>query len=152
MKMPAELTKDDLMQFMVEAVRREAYKPEYRDQVSDAEVLGLIVARHCEWDGMQIFEAFSAALEDAKQALRDAGAGIILPPQLDEELVALAAANPQLMTYDPSRGMIKLASDLTFDLGSVKIKATAEAGLKELAEIILHQGAGIGDVGDRFID
>ena len=32
---------------------------------TDAEALGLIIARHFEWDGEQILKTFSNALEDA---------------------------------------------------------------------------------------
>ena len=58
-----------------------------------------------------------------------------LPKQLDEELAKFAEANAGLMTYDNKRGMIKIASDLTFALGSDVVNSRASASLTELAAI-----------------
>ena len=62
------------------------------------------------------------ALDDAEERLRNAG-GVVLPPELDDALSRLAEANPQLMSYDAKRGMVKLRSDLTFALGSADVSA-----------------------------
>lgn len=75
-----------------------------------------------------------AALDDAEERLRNAG-GVVLPPELDDALSQLAAANPQLMSYDAERGMIKLRSDLTFALGSADVSAGAAKSLGSLAGI-----------------
>lgn len=74
------------------------------------------------------------ALDDAEERLRNAG-GVVLPPELDDALSKLAAANPQLMSYDANRGMIKLRSDLTFALGSADVSAGAANTLSSLAGI-----------------
>ena len=59
-----------------------------------------------------------------------------LPQQLDDELANFAAANVGLMTYDKHRGMIKVASDLTFALGSDVVNSRAGASLTDLAAIL----------------
>lgn len=75
-----------------------------------------------------------AALDSAEERLRNAG-GVVLPPELDDALSKLAASNPQLMSYDAERGMIKLRSDLTFGLGSADVSANASKSLSSLAGI-----------------
>lgn len=50
---------------LIEQTRRESYTADYQDKVSDAEVMGLIISRHFEWDGIRIMETFVSALEDA---------------------------------------------------------------------------------------
>lgn len=77
------------------------------------------------------------ALSEAEDRLRKAGQDIVmLPPKIDQALRDLAAANPDLLTYDPRLGMVRINSDLTFDLGSVEVKAAAEATLAKLAGVI----------------
>jgi len=61
---------------------------------------------------------------------------VMLPPELDEALRALAAAHPDLMVYDAKRGMVQLTSDLTFDLGSADLKGEAQNSLKQLAGVL----------------
>lgn len=74
------------------------------------------------------------ALADAEERLRNASF-VALPPELDDALSRLAAANPQLMSYDAARGMVKLRSDLTFALGSADVSAGAASTLGSLAGI-----------------
>jgi chemotaxis protein MotB len=81
-----------------------------------------------------------AALDDAENRLRNAG-GVVLPAELDDALSQLAAANPQLMSYDAERGMIKLKSDLTFGLGSADVSAGAAKSLASLAKIFNSDAA-----------
>ncbi len=62
--------------------------------------------------------------------------GTILPAGMDTALRALVEANPELMEYLPKYGMVKLKADLTFDKGSVEVRAGAVAALGKLAEIV----------------
>ena len=41
------------------------YEPEYQAGISDAEALGAMISIYFKWDGIQILNAFQAALEDA---------------------------------------------------------------------------------------
>ncbi len=75
-------------------------------------------------------------LADIEQALEQIGPIGPLPAELDEALMQLAQSNPDLVTYDPNRGMVKLRSELTFDLGSAAVKPAAASSLDELAQII----------------
>lgn len=59
-----------------------------------------------------------------------------LDPALDQALKALAAANPDLLTYDSKLGMVKLKSDLTFALGSADVQPGATQALGKLVEIL----------------
>jgi chemotaxis protein MotB len=59
-----------------------------------------------------------------------------LPVELEEALDALAAAYPELLTFDADRGLLRFSSDFTFDLGSVALKPEAEATIATLADIL----------------
>lgn len=64
----------------------------------------------------------------------------------DLALRELAARFPRLVTYDSDRGMLRFASDLTFDSGSAVVKETARESLRALAEILRGGAAGAYDV------
>jgi chemotaxis protein MotB len=82
------------------------------------------------------------ALEDAGLSLADLQKrfGSVefgpLDQQTDEALRQLAAQYPDLIKYDPDRGMLRFASDLTFDSGSAVVKDTARSSLDALAKIL----------------
>jgi chemotaxis protein MotB len=59
-----------------------------------------------------------------------------LPIELEEALDGLAAAYPDLLTFDAGRGLLRFSSDFTFDLGSVALKPDAEATIATLADIL----------------
>lgn len=48
----------------------------------------------------------------------------------------LAASYSDIMTFNKNQGMIRFASDLTFDLGSVTLKPSAAATLASVADIL----------------
>ena len=86
------------------------------------------------------------ALAEAEQQLRELGEQpqpgvVVLDPETDTQLKELAAANPELMTYDPALGMIKLRSDLTFALGSAQINPDAQRSLAQLARVVSRGAA-----------
>jgi len=78
------------------------------------------------------------ALADAENALRNLGrTGVpILEPEIDAALQALAASNPDLMSYIPELGMVRFNADLTFPLGSTDVNAGARSALQRLAPIV----------------
>jgi flagellar motor protein MotB len=59
-----------------------------------------------------------------------------LDPVTDSALRDLANRYPGLVTYDPDRGMLRFASDLTFDSGSAVVRASAGDSLRALAGIL----------------
>ncbi|MDA1008706.1 MAG: OmpA family protein, partial [Planctomycetota bacterium] len=59
-----------------------------------------------------------------------------LSPDVDSALAALAAQYPDILQYDSKRGMIRFASDFTFDSGSATLKPEASALLKKLAPVL----------------
>ncbi|MGB0767707.1 MAG: OmpA family protein [Phycisphaeraceae bacterium] len=69
-----------------------------------------------------------------------------LPPEVSNALRDLAAANPDLMTYDEARGMIRLRSDLTFALGSDVVSDAAKTALARLATVLNAGAAGEFDI------
>lgn len=65
----------------------------------------------------------------------------MLDPDLDRALRNLAESNPDLIAYDPSLGMVRFTSDLTFPSGSDQVKPEAKEGLRKLADILLQVDA-----------
>lgn len=59
----------------------------------------------------------------------------------DQALQEFAARYPQLVTYDAARGMLRFASDLTFDSGSAVVKDSARQALAALSEILKSDSA-----------
>ncbi len=59
----------------------------------------------------------------------------------DAALKALADQYPDLIRYDSARGMLRFASDLTFDSGSDVVKSEAAAALRALAQILNSSSA-----------
>lgn len=64
-----------------------------------------------------------------------------LPNDVNKALADLAAQYPEVLQFDPRRGMIRFMSDFTFDPGSVQLKSGALAALKTLAPILTSSQA-----------
>ncbi|WP_428390093.1 OmpA/MotB family protein [Mucisphaera sp.] len=78
----------------------------------------------------------AAALEEAQQLLREAGASRVLPEDLNRPLSRLAEANSDIMEYDAERALIRFKSDLTFPPGSAEVSPAAATGLARLARVL----------------
>ena len=59
-----------------------------------------------------------------------------LPAEVNAALSSLAAQYPEVLTFDENRGMIRFASDFTFDSGSAGLKPAALSALNQLAPIL----------------
>ena len=59
-----------------------------------------------------------------------------LPVEVEDAIERLAASYPDVLSFDANRGLLRFASDFTFDLGSVALKSEATETLKALAEIL----------------
>jgi chemotaxis protein MotB len=59
-----------------------------------------------------------------------------LDPETDRLLKELASQFPDLLTYDPALGMLRFASDLTFDSGSADVRSNARASIDALARVL----------------
>lgn len=84
-----------------------------------------------------------------QQALVDEFGNIrltMLDPETDRALQALAAQYPDLIKYDPARGLVQFMADLTFDSGSDQVKPKAREGLQKLAQILAGSSASSYDV------
>ena len=53
----------DLMPYVIQLVKEKAFTNP--DQITDADALGIIVAKYLKWDGADIMETMHSALEDA---------------------------------------------------------------------------------------
>jgi len=81
------------------------------------------------------------ALADAKEQLqqRQAGPGD-LPPQVNQALRRLADNNPEL-TFVEEKGMVKFATDFTFDLGSAEVSNEGEQTVQDVAQVLQQSAA-----------
>jgi chemotaxis protein MotB len=59
-----------------------------------------------------------------------------LPADVEDAIQRLANAHPDVLSFDASRGLLRFASDFTFDLGSVALRSEASETLRKLAEIL----------------
>ncbi len=59
-----------------------------------------------------------------------------LPEDMSRELAELAAAHPDVLTFDEKRGMLRFASDFTFALGEASLTSTAQTTVGRLAQIL----------------
>lgn len=88
-----------------------------------------------------------AQLESMGVKFRDLASrmgGLTLGPldeQTDKALAALAAQYPDLIKYDQARGMLRFASDLTFNSGDDGVQEGARASLGALAKILTSGAA-----------
>ncbi len=64
-----------------------------------------------------------------------------LPMELEMALDNLAAAYPDLLSFDADHGLLRFASDFSFDLGSAELKADAESTIVTLADILNSEEA-----------
>jgi chemotaxis protein MotB len=69
-----------------------------------------------------------------------------LPPALDSALKDFVKKYPDMLEYDPARGLLKWKSDLLFDLGSADLKPAALPPLAEFANILKSDAANGFDV------
>jgi chemotaxis protein MotB len=62
-------------------------------------------------------------------------------PQTDRALAALASQYSDLIKYDSARGMLRFASDLTFDSGSSVVKSNATQAIDALSKVLTSSSA-----------
>ena len=110
----------------------------YQDQAS---VITALEAQNAEL--RDLLAQRDAAITDLQSQIAQLASGtneivVIegLPQEVSDALRDLAAANPDLMTYDEARGMIRLRSDLTFGLGSAEVNDAAGGALARLATVL----------------
>ena len=69
-------------------------------------------------------------------AVNKVGTGTALPPALTNELSAFAQQNPELVTFDEKKGIVKFKSDLTFAPGSAELTPQAKQAIGRFAQIL----------------
>jgi chemotaxis protein MotB len=62
--------------------------------------------------------------------------GGALPPALSNTLTEFANENPDIVTFDPARGVVKFKSDVTFASGSTDLNERAVETLQRFASIL----------------
>ena len=64
------------------------------------------------------------------------GTGPALPAALTSELTELATRNPDLVTFDADRGILKFKSDVTFQSGDAELQPAARPVIGQFASIL----------------
>ncbi len=83
------------------------------------------------------------------QGMQERIAGLQFGPldqQTTNDLNDLAQKYSNLIAFDAQRGMLRIASDLTFDSGSAAVKSQAQTALRELATVLNSGSAAQYDV------
>lgn len=55
----------ELVDSLLEIVKMQSFVPEYRNKATKQEVMGIMVSKYFDWDGIRITETLIEALEDA---------------------------------------------------------------------------------------
>ncbi len=71
---------------------------------------------------------------------------VVLNPETDAALRALAESNPGVLTYDAKRGMLRFSSDLTFASGSTEVQPAGKQALDALARVLGSPSASVYDI------
>jgi len=80
-------------------------------------------------------------LGDLEGRLGNVNVGPALDAQTDLALRQLASRYPDLLQYDAQKGMIRVASDLTFNSGSDSLREGAQEGLRQIARALSGDSA-----------
>lgn len=99
----------------------------------DLEIANLVQARDL-WEKQ--FNELMARYKDSSNPPAPPMGGIYLPEKLDRLLKEFAEKYPDLVEYDPQRGMVKFKTDLLFPPGGDDVAADAKRALKAFADII----------------
>jgi len=82
---------------------------------------------------------YESALSQPPQIMQVGGTA--LPAPLSNALSSFAAANPDIVDFDPARGVVKFKSDVTFATGSAEVNDHAAGVIQRFAQILNSQGA-----------
>jgi len=90
--------------------------------------------------------ALQAQLDELNKKYADALSrvgvnGSPLPAELNNELQAFAAQNPDLVEFDSAHGMVKFKSDVTFGVGDAELTPKAKEAISRFATILNSGGA-----------
>jgi chemotaxis protein MotB len=76
-----------------------------------------------------------------EDALKNAGTGTPLTPEVSNALTQFASQNPDLVDFDAARGIVKFKTDFTFALGSAQLTDKAKSAITRFASILNSQAA-----------
>jgi chemotaxis protein MotB len=85
-------------------------------------------------------EDYNDRYRKAMDTMSKMGTSTALPTGLSNELSDFAAKNPTLIDFDPSRGVVKFKSDVTFAAGDATVSAAAKPVLTTFATILNSPG------------
>jgi chemotaxis protein MotB len=71
-----------------------------------------------------------------EEAINKLGSFQPLPPMLANALTDFANANPDIVDFDSSKGIVKFKSDVTFNTGSAELRSEARSVINKFAQIL----------------
>ena len=134
-KLRDEMAKAQQLQADKQAIQDQLAVAEAQARKSESDAASMKAARddlQAKFD--KLFADFEALNKKGRPVIPEGN--FLLPTQVNKALKAFAEANPDLVEYDPRLGMVKIKSDLTFELGSTTAKASAVEALTKLVTII----------------
>ncbi len=130
---------DQLTLAQQQAAANSALAEGYREQLGrfdDADMSAEAVQANYE---MQIASLAGERDEIARryeELVGKIGTGPALPAALTSELSSYAAQNPDLITFDADRGIVKFKSDVTFKSGDAELLDDASSAINRFAQIL----------------
>ncbi len=113
----------------------EAYRNQYGAVVGSAGNQNALVANLTQQQ-IELQKSYDELNRRYEEAVRHTGTVNILPVELNKALQDFAAANPDIVDFDSSRGIVKFKSDVTFNTGSDEITAKAREPIDRFASIL----------------
>jgi len=109
-----------------------------KEHLADRETFINTLKQRLEKAGIALDDLTKVYEKLANQRIPQLGAPLVtpLPPAVDQALKELAKKYPNMIEYDPSRGVLRFKSDLLFDLGSDKVSEEAIPALQEFAKVM----------------
>jgi chemotaxis protein MotB len=86
-------------------------------------------------------DTWSQKYSDAMNTVGRATGANALPAPLTNKLTEFAQQNPDLVEFDPTRGVVKFKSDVTFAVGDATVTTKAREVLGRFASILTSAGA-----------
>lgn len=116
----------------------EAQATAYRNQFGD--INGMISGKdaliaNLTAQNNELTRQYDDAMRRLQDALGRTGA-TALPEPLSNELAGWAAQNPDLIEFDPAKGVVKFKSDVTFAVGDAQLTPKAKEVLNRFAQIL----------------
>lgn len=139
LKLEKDALVEQLNQAQAEASAAKAAEQAWKNQI-DALMTGnrdaQELARKLGEENASLKGQLASMDEKYRQALSREPIVNVLTPELKSALERFAQENPDLVEFDPARGIVKFKSDVTFARGSAELTPQAKQAISRFAQIV----------------